>query len=300
MNNPPSDPTRPPAPAHFDLRFRLASIHLYPIKSCAGLRLDEALLIETGLELDRAWMVVDADGVFVTQRTQPRMALIKTRMRHDRLELRAPGMLTLHIDLDSVPAVSTEKVRIWRDIVDAYDMGPTAQQWFTDYLGQRLRLVRFDPNGLRPSDTAWTSGIPAQCAFADGYALLVASQASLDDVNLRLARIGAAPVTMERFRPNLVLEGLEAYQEDELDELRFETEHGPIVIKLVKPCVRCAIRDVDPETAAEGRQPNALLATYRGNARVGGGVTFGMNAIVVDGIERALQAGADGTASFRF
>jgi uncharacterized protein YcbX len=178
----------------------IASVNLHPIKSCGGIAVTEALLIETGLELDRAWMVVDAQGEMITQRERPRLALVKPTLRADDMVLRAPGMLALHIALDAVEAAT--RARVWDDEVKAYDMGALAAQWFTDFIGQAARLVRFDPEQKRLSDKAWTGDVDAENAFGDGFPLLVTSTASLNELNQRLAAKGLAPVTMERFRAN--------------------------------------------------------------------------------------------------
>ena len=139
---------------------------------------------------------------------------------------------------------------VWGDPVHAFDMGALAAQWFSDLLGRPLRMLRFDPSHKRLASRRWTGDIEAENAFSDGFPLLVASTASLADLNERLAARGQAPVGMERFRPNLVLDGLEdAHAEDFIDELTIESPQGPIVLKLVKPCSRCSIPDVDPVTA---------------------------------------------------
>lgn len=281
-----------------NLELRLASLHLYPIKSCAGVSPSEALVIETGLELDRAWMVVDDRNEFVTQRDMPRMALIRLTLGRDDMTLRAPGMLALHVSLDAVE--QRTRVRVWDDEVGAFDMGDLAAQWFSDLLGQRLRLVRFDPDQRRLADRRWTGTIEAENAFSDGFPLLVTSSASLVELNRRLATQGHAPVTMERFRPNLVLDGLDAHGEDHLDEIVFEGSDGPVRLKLVKPCGRCTIPDVDPVTAAQGHAVNDALAGYRADSRLDGALTFGMNAVILEGIERRLTPGASGRANFRF
>ena len=281
-----------------DLDLRLASLHLYPIKSCAGIDVDEALLVETGLELDRAWMLVDERAEFVSQRELPRLALIRPTLgRHD-LVVRAPGMLALHLALHS--AQGATRVRVWDDSVAAYDMGDLAAQWFSDFTGTTLRLVRFDPEQKRLSDRQWTGDVEAENAFSDGFPLLVVSRASLDELNRRLEQRGAAPVAMARFRPNLVLDGLDAHGEDFLDELRFETAQGPVRLRLVKPCARCRIPDVDPATGERGDEPGATLAAYRADDRVGGAVTFGMNAVIVEGIDCALRPGLQAQATIRF
>jgi len=280
------------------LAITLAGLNVYPVKSCAGVSPSDALLIETGLEFDRAWMLVGSDGHCVSQRELPRMALIQTTLKQTELVLRAPGMLALHLALDAVE--QPVRVTVWDDTVAAYDMSALAAQWFTDFLGRPLRMARFDPEQKRLSDKQWTGEIDAENAFSDGFALLVTSQASLDELNQRLQARGEEPVTLARFRPNLVLDGLDAHGEDHLDEISFDTEEGLVRLKLVKPCTRCSIPDVNPLTGARGHEPGDTLATYRADARMGGAITFGMNAVVVQGIECTLRAGMTGKASLRF
>lgn len=153
-----------------DLSGTIARLFVYPVKSCAGIEVQQALLTETGLDLDRAWMVVDAQGVFLTQRALPRMALIRPQLKTDEMVLRAPGMLALHVAIDAVESPAT--VTVWRDTVPAWDMGAVAAQWFTDFLGQPCRLVRFDPAHKRLSSMAWTGGVEAPNQFADGFPIL--------------------------------------------------------------------------------------------------------------------------------
>ncbi|HEY0819228.1 MAG TPA: MOSC N-terminal beta barrel domain-containing protein [Rhizobacter sp.] len=281
-----------------DVNVAIAGLYVHPIKSCAGIGVREALLIETGLEFDRAWMVVDSQGRFLTQRELPRMALVKPTLKHTEVVLRAPGMLALHLAIDAVEEPT--RVTVWQDEVAAYDMGNLAAQWFSDFLGQTCRLVRFDPEQKRLSSKQWTGDLDAENAFSDGYPLLVTSEASLADLNERLAKRGAAPVEMNRFRPNLVLSGLDAFGEDHLDEIHFDTPEGDVVLKLVKPCSRCTIPSVDPATGEQGHEPGDTLGTYRADARLDGAITFAMNAVIVKGIECGLRVGQTGTASYRF
>lgn len=270
----------------------LLELTLYPIKSCAGIHVEEAVIVETGLDLDRAWMVVDAHGEMLTQREHPRMALIQPSLRHADVVLRAPGMLALHLALEAVEAPT--RVRVWDDVVKAYDMGDLAAQWFADFLQvPGVRLVRFDPEQRRLSDTRWSGGVEAENAFSDGFPLLVISTASLAELNRRLTAAGQDAVDMRRFRPNLVLDGLpQAHQEDTFSTLEIDSPEGPIVLRLTKPCVRCGIPDVDPSSAQQGQAVAATLAGYRADARVGGGLSFGMNAVIVQGFDCALRAGA--------
>ncbi len=276
----------------------IASLHLHPIKSCGGIVVTEVLLIETGLELDRAWMVVDRHGAMITQRERPRLALVRPTLRGDDVVLRAPGMLALHLALDAVEAPA--RARVWDDEVKAYDMGALAAQWFTDFIGEPARLVRFDPDQKRLSSRRWTGELAAENAFSDGFPLLVVSSASLADLNQRLSGRGVPAVGIDRFRPNLVLDGLQAYDEDRLDEITFDADGGPVRIRLVKPCTRCNIPNIDPLSAAESHEPGATMAGYRADARVSGGITFGMNAVIVEGIEQVLRPGQAGRASWGF
>ena len=281
-----------------DLNCTLHSLYVHPIKSCAGISVRSHLLVETGLELDRAWMLVDERGEFVTQRELPRLALIQPTLRHDDMVLRAPGMLALHLSLDRVE--SPLNVRVWDDWVPAWDMGALAAQWCSDFAGRALRLVRFDPEHRRLSERRWTGEHEAQTAFADGFALLVTSTASLAELNRRLQLQGAAAVEMNRFRPNLVLDGIDAHDEDHIDSLDIDTPQGTVQLKLVKPCARCSIPGVDPGTGTQGCEVPDALAAYRSDPRVDGAVTFGMNAIVVSGIEHMLAVGQAGRARFGF
>lgn len=281
-----------------DVDLRISALNVHPIKSCAGVAVDQALLIDTGLEFDREWMVVDNQGVFVTQRELPRMALVQPQVKSHEIVLRAPGMLALHLAVDAVEEPC--RVKVWKDEVAAYDMGRLASQWFSDFLGRALRLVRFDPAQRRLSNRQWTGEIEAANAFSDGFPVLVASQASLDEVNRRLTQAGRPAVTMQRFRPNIVIDGVQAHDEDNIDEMRFESSDGPIVLKLVKPCSRCTIPDVDLHTAQQGHAVADVLQSYRSDARLGGAVTFAMNAVIVDGVDRIVRTGMTGGASYRF
>lgn len=277
---------------------RIASLHIYPVKSCAGLALDEALLADTGLDRDRQWMLVDAQGVFVSQRELPRMALVQVSFRNGEALLRAPGMLTLHLPLDA--AEHPVAVQVWDDRLDACSMGAVADQWFSDFLGQPLRLVRFDPEQQRLSSRRWTGELAAPNLFADGFPILVTSTASLDELNRRLAGRGQGEVTMARFRPNLVLDGLDLHAEDHTDELHFDTPDGPVTLRLVKPCPRCPMPNIDPLTAERGDEPGLTLAGYRADARLDGAITFGMNAVIVAGVDCRLRVGQTGRGTVRF
>lgn len=276
----------------------VAGLFVHPIKSCARIAVDSAQITETGLEWDREWMVVDADGGFVSQRQLPRLALIKPTLRASDLALRAPGMLALHLALDS--AERETRVRVWNDELPAWDMGDLAAQWFSDFIGRPVRLARFDPETDRVCDPRWTGDARALTAFADAFPLLVVSSAGLAEFNRRLAVRGAAPVESDRFRPNLVLDGLDAHGEDWLDRIVLVGDEGPITLRLVKPCVRCSIPDVDPRRGEPDHAVGAELAAYRADARMDGRLTFGMNAIFESGVGQSLRVGMRGQATLRF
>lgn len=283
---PPSDP----------LQARIDALWVYPVKSCAGVSLIEAELTPAGLSWDRAWMVVDDQGEFVTQRELPHMALIQPSFRLGQLVLRAPGMLALHLSLEA--AEWPVKVRVWDDVVEAWDMGDIAAQWFSDCLGphapvdlKRLRLVRFDPEVRRLCSTKWTGGRESVTQFADGFAVLVTSSASIDGLNERLQAGGWTAVDQRRFRPNIVLAGVQAHDEDRIGVWRIDTGSGLAVLENVKPCARCPIPNVDPDTATPSPAVGEALQAYRQDPRLNGALTFGMNAIVTAGDGLILRVG---------
>ncbi|GAC1604045.1 MAG: MOSC N-terminal beta barrel domain-containing protein [Ramlibacter sp.] len=280
-----------------DFTARIARLFIYPVKSCAGVELQEAVLTETGLDLDRAWMVVDEAGQFVTQRELPRMALIRPQIKLYEVVLRAPGMLALHLQIDVVE--QSARVRIWDDEVSAYDMGATAAQWFSDFLGRKLRLVRFDPEQRRLSDSSWTGELQALNQFSDGFPLLVVGQASLDLFNAKLAASGRSPVAMERFRPNIVLSGIEAHDEDRVASFDVAAE-SVVVLRAVKPCPRCPIPNVDPRTAEIDPAIGDTLQAYRSDQRLAGAVSFGMNLAIAQGVDQTLKVGQAVTADYQF
>lgn len=280
-----------------DVTATISRLFVYPVKSCAGVEVREAVLTETGLDLDRAWMVVDEAGEFVTQRELPRMALVKPQLKHLDVVLRAPGMLALHLSIDTVE--EPVRVRVWNDEVAAYDMGDVAAQWFTDFLGRKLRLVRFDPEHKRASSRKWTGGAEALNQFSDGYPLLVVGDGSLALLNEKLGAAGHAPVGIERFRPNIVLAGLQPHDEDRVDLLRIAADEE-VQLRPVKPCARCPIPNIDPATAQSEPAVLDTLQGYRADPRVDGGITFGMNAIIVQGLEQTLRVGQAVTASYDF
>lgn len=264
----------------------ILSLHTYPVKSCGGITHPQIGISQAGLSYDRQWVVVDDQGIFLTQRTYPSMALVQPALDEAALFLNAPDMPTLRVSLrKSEPHPPATPIRIWQSDTLGLDEGETAAHWFSDYLGKACRLYRVHHEASRLASpervAAWRARHPQiedfpqkhPFGFADGFPFLVANQASLDDLNARLESGGHAPVSMTRFRPNIVIQGLEAYEEDYIGSLHV----GELTFAVVKNCARCPVPNVDPATGQVGEEPMTTLSTYR---RFESGVMFGVNAVV--------------------
>jgi len=264
-------------------RASLAALNIYPVKSCRGIPLDAATLALTGFIDDRHWMMVRPNGRFVTQRELPRMALIGTAVDSAGLTLTAPGMPPLAVARHG--AGEARSVTVWKFTGSGIDCGDVVADWCTRFLDTPLRLMRFDSRLPRECNPEWTRGTRAITEFADGYPVLVISRASLDELNSRLPK----PLPMERFRPNVVIDGVGAYDEDRIHELRA----GDATLRLVKPCTRCSITTTDQQAGAvDGVEPLATLKTYRHDRELLG-VAFGQNAIIVSGVGSSLRVGQE-------
>ena len=261
----------------------LSALHLYPVKSCRGISLAEATVTDAGLEHDREWMVVTPEGRFVTQRECPRLATVRVALDAGAMTLAAEGGGSVAVPLGF--RGNSVDVTVWRDRCRAQDQGEEVARWLGEWLGRSLRLVRFEPSQRRLSDPAWTGGLEGENRFSDGFALLAISRASLADLNSRLA----VPLPMNRFRPNLELDGLPPYGEDGLEDL----VAGELRLRRVKPCTRCAITTTDQSSGrVDGDEPLRTLKTYRWDPQLRG-VTFGQNLIVVAGAGTRLHAGME-------
>lgn len=244
---------------------RVASLHVYPLKSAGGVSVPASEVDETGLRHDRRWMVVDARNRFLTQRSHARMALMRTELTPATLRVTAPGMPVLELPLgDPPPSSLHELIPVWDKDRYAISCGSEAAGWASDFLGLGCRIVQtLSPNGesrMGPRGTV-------RAGFADAFPALVVSAASLADLNARMD----LPLPMNRFRPNVVVDGVTAFAEDGWDRFRL----GPLTAVSRKKCIRCAITTTDQETAVRGVEPLRTLATYR---RVPDGeVAFGMN-----------------------
>lgn len=238
------------------MNIHVSGLFFYPVKSCAGIARKSLKLTAFGPDWDRHWMIVDEHGRFRTQREFPELARIKTRIDSRSLTLIAPnGRCRIPSQADG-PAIETQ---VWKHHGPAIDAGDEAARFLSDFLGKPSRLVRLTPNHERRSSTG------ARISFTDSAPLLLISQTSLERLNEKLD----SPLPMDRFRPNIVLEGGTAYQEDNWKRVRI----GRIELERAKPCTRCAITTVDQASGVRlGPEPLKTLATYR---RLGAEVAFG-------------------------
>jgi uncharacterized protein YcbX len=249
--------------------FRISALYVHPVKGFAGIRVEAAEVTARGLAHDRRWMVVDADGLFVTQRERPEMVLVRTALSADAIDLAAPGLAPFRLPLRHEDGHARE-ARVWRHQGRAL-VHAEGSAWISRFMGGPHELVYMPEDERRPVDPDYgrTGDI---VSFADGYPLLLISQASLDQLNVRLA----VPIGMERFRPSVVVEGCPPHAEDGWPAFAI----GALAFRGVKPCSRCTVTTVDPATGARGPEPLRTLAVYRSRD---GKVWFGMN-VVPDGI----------------
>jgi hypothetical protein len=256
---------------------RLTALNLYPVKSCRGFAVASASVDAHGLVGDRRFLVVDAEGRFLTQRVHPRMALIETALKPDRLILSAFRHGTVSIALSGVrPTPFKIPVTVWRDTVTTDDCGDEPAAWLSDFLGLPCRLVHAGAAYARPLPARKvppalatpTSG-PHEVSFADGFPFLVITEESLADLNARLEKL----LPMNRFRPNLVVAGAMPYAEDGWGRFRI----GDVVFHGATRCGRCVVTTTDQLTAKRGPEPLRTLATYRRDAV--GNLMFGRNLI---------------------
>ncbi len=248
----------------------LSGLFVYPIKSAAGIELSKAEMSDRGLKYDRRWLLVDPSGKFMTQRQHPRMALIQVQIGEQDLHITAPGISKLTVPL--MPSLETwptdaHPVTIWKDTCLALSMGAEAEAWFTEVLGTSCQLVYMPDESDRPVRYFGEVTPPfPQVSFADAYPFLLISEASLADLNNRLAD----PVPMNRFRPNLVVRGCDAFAEDQWSRIQV----GAVTFWVAKPCSRCKVTTVDQTTGVAGKEPLVTLATYRA---WDGQIWFGQN-----------------------
>jgi len=268
----------------------VSALFFYPVKSMRGIACPSARLTATGLEWDRQWMVIDSNGTFLSQRTQPKLARIVPEVRPDALVLSAPGMPALSVPLNMLSSTADPiLVRVWKDSCTGVGQGSAADAWVSQVLGAAVRLVRVAPDMVRTANKQFAGATPAPINFPDGYPLLVCNESSLEEFNPRLP----STIPIERFRPNLVLKGLPAWAEDEIDTITL----GAVTLRLVKPCTRCAIPSLDHLTGDPSTDPLPVLRTFRWSKALHG-ITFGENAVIESGVGEELRRGMACRVSF--
>lgn len=260
---------------------RLASLHVYPVKGLKGIDVDASETTDRGLRHDRRWMVVDADGVFMSQREHPKMATVWTEFVEGTLEFSAPDMPPVDVPIEPDVAPSM-RVRVWNSTVDAAPVSSFADAWFSEYLGTACRLVYMPDESRRECNPQYAPG--SLVSFADGYPFLVVTEASLADLNARIKARGGLSVPMNRFRPSFVVAGAAAWAEDGWRDIRI----GEALLRAVKPCGRCQVTTTDQMTGeVRGPEPLAALSAFHEHPELG--PIFGMNCVTVR--QGAMRAG---------
>jgi len=232
----------------------LTEINIYPVKSMAGIALQSSAIDAMGLQYDRRWMVVSPQGKFITQRSHPQMALIQPSLNKGQLTLSSFGLEDHIVPLANSKS-AYKSVQVWRDTVRARHLSDTTDHWLKHTIGEDCHLVYIDDQEMRQCDLTYAKQ-GDRTGFADGFPLLLISRASLDNLNSKLKK----PVTMQRFRPNLVVSGCDAFAEDCWTSMQINS----LSFKIVKPCSRCVITTVDPKLGlVTTSEPLQTLASYR-------------------------------------
>jgi len=247
------------------INLTVSGLSIYPVKSCREVKQNSAWVEDFGLKNDRRWMVVDENGVMLTQRKIAKMCLIQPELVENGLVLKTISMDPLYLEYP----LANKKiiVKVWADQCQAYDAGDEAASWLSQFLSIKCRLVYFPDDEFRQVDLNYAKQ-GDKTAFSDGFPLLLISQESLDDLNQRLP----VPVTMNRFRPNIVVQGCQPFAEDAWKKIRI----GEIIFRIVKPCSRCVIPSINIETAEKEKEPIKTLVNYRKRDNK---IFFGQNVI---------------------
>ncbi|TPQ28711.1 MOSC domain-containing protein [Methylomonas koyamae] len=244
----------------------LSRIYVYPVKSLSGFQVTQWPVDEKGLLYDRKWMLIDRDRQFLSQRRLPQMALVKTWIDADRLILSAPGRRDLILPL-TASSSETIEVTVWHDQCRAETCGAEADAWLSEFLQTDCRLVYQAAEDRRQVDLNYAT-VADQTAFSDGFPFLLVSEGSLTALNQAMQ----LDYDMVRFRPNLVVSGCDSYAEDRWRRVSI----NGIGFRLPKPCSRCPVPTIDPETAISGKEPLATLSRLR---KWQNKVYFGQNAL---------------------
>lgn len=277
-----------------DLAGTVKALYQFPIKGGASNVLMQSVITEVGLQYDRQWLFVDETGRFITQRQIPHLVWVNAQANAAGLLLNAPNQAALFVPWAQSNGCNTVSIQIWHDVVTALDCGDPAAQWITQFLeipGKSFRLVQAHAASARQADLTNTALAPASNLFSDGYGVNILSESSILMLNDRLNQGGFEPVDALRFRPNIVLTGLEPHEEDFIERLTIHGTTGPIVIDMVKPCTRCAVPNIDPFTAISSPEVNDTLAVYRRLASMNHAICFAMNAVITQGVGADIRVG---------
>jgi uncharacterized protein YcbX len=275
----------------------VSQLFLYPVKSLRGFSIDQTTLTATGFEYDRHWMIVNNKGHFITQRQFPQMVLIQTAIENGNLVLCKTGMQPLHIPLaDTHLSTEAFETKIWRDTCRVIEEGQTASQWLTEAIGtpKPVKLVRMLRDTQRPQSNPELLGENTHTHFADAAPYLVCNLASLNKVNDALLYAGLPKVTIENFRPNIVIEGLDAFVEHSINEL----QHNEYRFKFCYACERCIIPTIDINTGKRNpaKQPFSLIAEINSMPENPRAPAFGENAILTVGHNQTIHTSDQLTA----
>ena len=233
----------------------ISQLNIYPIKSLGGITKKSVNLCRTGFEYDRRWMLVDERNLFLSQRTHPQMVLLHTAQTNEGFVISKYNDSNLSILIPFV-ITSTTKIRvtIWDDVCDAIEVSDKHNEWFSDMLNIKCKLVYMPDDSVRQVDKRYANNNEIT-SFSDGYPILMTGQSTLDNLNEKLV----VPMPMNRFRPNIVFTGGHAHIEDEMAVFTI----GNINCLGVKPCSRCVITTINQQTAEKGKEPLKTLSTYR-------------------------------------
>ncbi|RZK16828.1 MAG: MOSC domain-containing protein [Pedobacter sp.] len=246
----------------------LSGIYIYPVKSLGGISLGESILEERGLQYDRRWVLVDDEGIFITQRKYPLLSLLKVSINGDHIMVSHQNEPEQYISFPIAQQNGeTIQVTIWDDLTFGIEVSENVSNWFSNYLKFSVRLVKMEEQTKRNVDPKYASENDI-VSFADGYPCLIIGQSSLDQLNERLE----IPVLMDRFRPNFVFTGGEPHVEDSISDF----ELGGVLFSAVKPCARCVLITVDQQTGVKGAEPLKTLSKYRTKDHK---IMFGQNLI---------------------
>ena len=244
----------------------LSEIYIYPVKSLGGIRLTNAQVQSKGLVFDRRWMLVDGEGKFMTQRTTPELALFRLTLNQKHFDITF-GEHSIQLNTTTSSASETIETKVWDDDVIVNEVSPTHSAWFSDMLKLQCKLVHFPEENARPIESKYQVS-HEQVSLADAFPFLIIGQASLDDLNGRLA----TPLPINRFRPNFVITGGTPYEEDTWKNFKI----GSNEFVGTKPCARCNIPTINQDTIQRNAEPLKTLATYR---KKNNKILFGQNAI---------------------